>query len=343
MSFPTKYFTATTSGTTSDGTSSGKFSAFISGDVNGALSGTWSYSGTYNDPSVNNFHDNISGNVLFSGTIAGSLVQGSDHLWSVHYLSADSRLKPSGHGTTNGFLQLFDGIFSLDVGLVFDIPYVTKLGGSSYDTFASRLNNIATSSLPPIISIDSYTGSVPENASLISVVLKRSGTDLSSTSSVTLSTEDGAAVSIGTHPDFIAVNQVITFRAGESSVTVPLNIILFDNIPENNENFGLRLSAPVNATLGFQTGNVTIVDSASAIDSLAHSADQVFSWAESIYANLFPDHPASQEISGYHARLYSSGMALGEKDGRIYLYDGHSITSVGTVDSYLHIAIAAGF
>jgi len=52
---------------------------------------------------------------------------------------------------------------------------------------------------------------------------------------------------------------------------------------------------------------------------------------------------SSQEISGYHARIYENGNALGEQNNNIYFYDGHSIALVGTVDDFLSGAIAAGF
>ncbi len=72
-------------------------------------------------------------------------------------------------------------------------------------------------------------------------------------------------------------------------------------------------------------------------------ADRLFNWAESIHTNLFPNHPPSQEIEGYYARLYESGNALGEQNDNIYFYDGHSIVLVGTVNDFLPDAIAAGF
>ncbi|MBP6057813.1 MAG: DUF4347 domain-containing protein [Nitrosomonas sp.] len=73
------------------------------------------------------------------------------------------------------------------------------------------------------------------------------------------------------------------------------------------------------------------------------TADRLFNWAESAYTTLFPTHAASQEIEGYHARLYENGNALGEQSGNIYFYDSHSIVLVGTVDDFLPSAIAAGF
>lgn len=80
----------------------------------------------------------------------------------------------------------------------------------------------------------------------------------------------------------------------------------------------------------------------------AQTADRLFNWAESVFTSLFPNHPASIEIAGYHARIYSNGDALGEKDGNIYYYDGgadgdDSITFVGTINDFLPSATLAGF
>ncbi len=72
-------------------------------------------------------------------------------------------------------------------------------------------------------------------------------------------------------------------------------------------------------------------------------ADRLYNWAESVYADLFPNHPDSQDILGYYARIYENGNALGERDDQIYFYDGNSIMLVGTVDDFLPDAITAGF
>ncbi len=79
------------------------------------------------------------------------------------------------------------------------------------------------------------------------------------------------------------------------------------------------------------------------IDSISSDSDRLFNWAESEFDNLFPNHPASQEIEDYHARIYENGNALGEQNNNIYFYDGNSITLVGTVNDFLPDAISAGF
>lgn len=75
------------------------------------------------------------------------------------------------------------------------------------------------------------------------------------------------------------------------------------------------------------------------------AADRVFSWGESRYPELFPNHPQSQDILGYHARIYASGSALGEQQGNIYFYagPGNEIVLVGSTDSFLSQAMTAGF
>ena len=83
------------------------------------------------------------------------------------------------------------------------------------------------------------------------------------------------------------------------------------------------------------------IDTASSVGgSLESRADQIFDWAEDNYPILFPNHPESHEVFGYHARLYSNGEALGEKDGSIYLYDGgvggtDTIILVGAVNDFI--------
>ncbi len=75
------------------------------------------------------------------------------------------------------------------------------------------------------------------------------------------------------------------------------------------------------------------------------AADRVFSWGESLYPELFPDHPQSQDILGYHARIYANGSALGEQQGNIYFYagPGNEIVLVGSMDGFLSQAMVAGF
>lgn len=93
----------------------------------------------------------------------------------------------------------------------------------------------------------------------------------------------------------------------------------------------------------FVDEDIDTIDETSAIDS-----DRVFNWAESVYSHLFPNHPDSQDVFGYHARIYSTGDGLGEKDGNIYYYDGGDdgtgeVSLVGSTSDFLVQAAAAGF
>lgn len=78
------------------------------------------------------------------------------------------------------------------------------------------------------------------------------------------------------------------------------------------------------------------------------NVDRIFNWAESVHPDLFPSHTESQDVFGYHARIYSNGNALGEKNNNIYFYDGGSdgtgeIYLVGKELSFLVQAASAGF
>ncbi len=78
------------------------------------------------------------------------------------------------------------------------------------------------------------------------------------------------------------------------------------------------------------------------------SVERIFNWGESRYPDLFPDHPESLDVFGYHARIYSNGNAIGEQNGNIYYYDGGTdgtgnIALVGAIADFLPQAIVAGY
>jgi hypothetical protein len=83
-------------------------------------------------------------------------------------------------------------------------------------------------------------------------------------------------------------------------------------------------------------------------EPISAKAGRIFNWAEDEYSILFPNHPETEIISGFHARIYDSGAALGEKDGNMYFYDGaaggsNSIILLGTVSDFLPQVLAEGF
>lgn len=78
------------------------------------------------------------------------------------------------------------------------------------------------------------------------------------------------------------------------------------------------------------------------------NVERVFDWGENRYPELFPDHPESIDIFGYHARLYSNGNAIGEQNNTIYFYDGGlggtgNIILVGATAELVPLAISDGF
>ncbi len=78
------------------------------------------------------------------------------------------------------------------------------------------------------------------------------------------------------------------------------------------------------------------------------SVERIFNWGENRHPDLFPDHPESLDVFGYHARIYSNGNAIGEQKGNIYYYDGGAdgtgnIVLVGTLADFLPQAILTGY
>ena len=248
MSFTTKYFNGPVSGTYGTLTTSGTFSASITGNANGSLSGSWSFSGTYVDtyPTAPTH-----GNKSISGTLTGTSY--GNNLWGIDWHNPEII-------TIGNTLSITNGQYSLKVGMSYYIDYnVTNSAGVwNYSDLFQFQSTLGTYVLPPVISIDSYTGSVLENAGSITVTLVRSGADLGSSSSVVLSTEDGTAYA-GT--DYAAVNQQVVFAPGVRSVPVKLNIIRDDHTPESNKDFHLVLSSALNASLGFSSADINILES----------------------------------------------------------------------------------
>ncbi|MBX3640469.1 MAG: hypothetical protein KF888_08140 [Nitrosomonas sp.] len=83
-------------------------------------------------------------------------------------------------------------------------------------------------------------------------------------------------------------------------------------------------------------------------EPMSAKAGRIFNWAEEEYSLLFPDHPETETVGEFKARIYSSGAALGEKDGDLYFYDGalggsDTIILLGSVSDFLPLALADGF
>lgn len=279
MSFTAKFFTGTlTGGDANHNFATGSFTAIIAADANDNLSGTWSFSGSYvadsstgPDPYVRNG----SGSISFSGNLTGSRVAGLNNSWKVNFISSDARFTAG----TSGFLDRVDGVYDLSAVVGFTLPFVNRVGQAITETFGAFNHDLFATALPPIVSIDSYPGSVAEDGNVaIMVTLSRSGTGLDTASTVMLSTEDGAASSSGTSRDFTAIsNREVVFAPNVTSVVVNLGALVIDDTnAETNENFHIRIAASENAALGFSTGDITIVDNdltgASTADTLRGGA-----------------------------------------------------------------------
>jgi len=139
------------------------------------------------------------------------------------------------------------------------------------------------------------------------------------------------------HGNAIA-KDVIQGGPGETSV-IAQNII-FDFVTPYSGDYYIRAS--------WDNGKF-LLDETVTVSMRAFDTDRIFDWGEAMYPELFPEHQLPiDDVSGYYARIYSNGDAVGEKDGNIYYYDSGAggsgeIVHVGTVSDFLTLAQAAGF
>ena len=152
---------------------------------------------------------------------------------------------------------------SLGSNLIISATATVALGAATGDTseFAQTITATTTTAppvtTPPSISIsdvsqnEGNSGTTPFN-----FTLTRSG-DLSSGSTVTVSTSDGTA---NAGIDYTALNgQTVTFAANQVTATVTVNVN-GDTSVESNETFNVIVSAVSNATIGDGSGLGTIVN-----------------------------------------------------------------------------------
>jgi Ca2+-binding RTX toxin-like protein len=245
----TQYFEGSAQGENLYASASGSFVVAIDFDGGGNPVGTYQYSGTWTfwvgfDENFNDIYDSASFDL--SGAITGRLLD--TNFWEVDY-------GPLSGGFGGGTLVFSGGTYTLDSN--FRVP-ITEYEYSV--TAAADDVGSPTPTLPPIIAIDHYTGVIAENGGAVNVTLVRSGANLNVTSSVVLTTEDGVAVSTGIAPDFQGLSgTTVTFAPGVTTMSVQI-AVNDDATPELNENFGIRISNPVNASLGVSTGSVSITD-----------------------------------------------------------------------------------
>ncbi len=157
---------------TYDITTIGTFAATLIEDATGSLSGTWSYSGTYNVPSYLNYPASwtgpAQGNVNFSGTLSQVVATGStgdsNPAYTFNYASSGSGwLTADAAGLL--WLHTVDGTATLDASVGFNIQ---QFGQDFFDA-GNELNGTiqAASTLPPVVSIDTYPANVPPNAQFV--------------------------------------------------------------------------------------------------------------------------------------------------------------------------------
>lgn len=122
------------------------------------------------------------------------------------------------------------------------------------------------------------------------------------------------------------------------------------DLSSNSEYFVSIDSGTVNDLVG--NGNAQMAEysfiTAAIPPIVLPNVERVFNWGESRFPQLFSDHPASIDIFGYHARLYSNGNAIGEQNDTIYFYDGgpdgtRNIDLIGATSELLLLAISDGF
>ncbi|MBW4604868.1 MAG: DUF4347 domain-containing protein [Calothrix sp. FI2-JRJ7] len=119
----------------------------------------------------------------------------------------------------------------------------------------------STQSLVPAIALGTPPGSVNETDGTVTIIVVRSGEDLSGTSTVLYSTQnDGPPTGAIAGDDYVQTSGTLTFAPGETSKTVTISLI-DDNLLEGLETFTFVVDQAEGATLGTQrTAKITIND-----------------------------------------------------------------------------------
>ncbi|AEJ00202.1 hypothetical protein Nit79A3_0308 [Nitrosomonas sp. Is79A3] len=150
---------------------------------------------------------------------------------------------------------------------------------------------------------------------------------------------------LGPNQFFSNINNTVSYLnhppAGAYYVTLAVTEYTGNNLSSDN---GYVLDAKStdynNIFQAYSDNSISIVP----VNPFESKDDSVFNWAENRLPSYFSEHQPSHNISGYYARMYSDGFAVGEKDGNIYVaFSDGPIELVGSVDSYYSVASAAGF
>lgn len=135
------------------------------------------------------------------------------------------------------------------------------------------------------------------------------------------------------------------FISGNTLIINPTN-----NLSNNTQFFVTLDSGAIKDLAGNSSSEIKSYSftTLSPIPDTTPSIDRIFNWGENKYPDLFSNHPESQDIFGYYARIYSNGNAIGEQNENIYFYDGgkdgtKDTVLIGTIADFLPLALSAGF
>ncbi|TWU42045.1 Calx-beta domain-containing protein [Novipirellula artificiosorum] len=206
-------------------------------------------------------------------TLTVNRTSGSDGEVTVNYATADgSAAAGSDYTAKNGTLTFAEGVTSQTIVIDitndsedepdqdFTVTLSVPGGGATLGTDVATVTIVDDDEpvvVPGSLALADAAISVNEGAGTATFTINRSGGSDGSVS-VTYATSNGTATA---GEDYTAVNQSVTFAAGETTKTVMV-AITDDAVVENDETFTLTLSAPTNgATLGtVTTSTATIID-----------------------------------------------------------------------------------
>lgn len=232
------------------------------------------------------------------------------------------------------FTASYDGNYYLDASW--------RKGFTSVDKYASIAVYEDLDTIPPV-----FTGSAP---AVTTFSPSNSTTGVPIDSNIVLTFNETIQTGSGSIALITAGNVLVeSFDAASSSnLTITDKILTINpthNLSYNTQYFVILDSGVVKDTANHDNAEITAYGFSTAAPTPGANADRIFNWGENQYPTLFPDHPLSQVIFGYHARIYANGNALGEQNNHIYFYDGgtEGITLVGATADFLPQAISAGY
>jgi ethanolamine utilization protein EutQ (cupin superfamily) len=191
---------------------------------------------------------------------------------TVHYATSDgSATAPADYAATAGDLTFAPGDSSMTftVAITNDTVFegdenfnvtLSAPSNATLGTPSSATVTITENDPAPVLQFSSGTYNVGEAGGTATITVTKIGSTAVN-ATVHYATSDGTATAPG---DYTSTSGDLTFAPGNSSMTFTVPITN-DTVFEGNENFGVTLSAPTNATLGTpSSATVTIADNDSA-------------------------------------------------------------------------------